>query len=78
MKIESSKYIFEKSPNIKFMKISPLGEKLCYADRHIDIHTGRQTGGPTEDTKLIIAFRNFATAPNKNYNNATACPSLWT
>jgi hypothetical protein len=78
MKIESSKYIFEKASNIKFMNIYPFGAKLFHVNRHIDIQIGRQAGGRTEVPELIIAFRNFAKAPNKNYNDATACPSFWT
>jgi hypothetical protein len=77
MKIVSSKYISEKASNIRFMNISQVGAKLFHTNRHIDIQTGRQTDGPTDVSKLIT-FRNFAKAPNKNYNNATACPSLWT
>jgi hypothetical protein len=77
MKIESSKYISEKPSNIKFMTISRIGSKLVHANRHIEIQTGTQTGGPTDVSKLIIAFRNFVKAPNKNYNYATSCPSLW-
>jgi Fe-S-cluster formation regulator IscX/YfhJ len=72
MQIESSKYVFEKASNIKFINISPIGVKLCHANRHIDVQTSR----PTDVWKLIIAFRNFAKTPNKNYNDATACPSL--
>ena len=60
------------------MNISPVGAKLFHANGHIDIQTGRQTSGPTDVSKLIITFRNFVKAPNKNCNNATACPSLWT
>jgi len=60
------------------MNISSIGAKLFHANRHTDVQTGRQTGGPTDVSKLTIAFRNFAKAPNKNYNDITACPSLWT
>ena len=35
------------------MKIRPLGAELFHADRQTDM------------TKLIVAFRNFANAPNK-------------
>ena len=38
-----------------FMKIRPVGVKLFHADV--------QTGGHTDMTKLIIAFRNFVQAP---------------
>jgi hypothetical protein len=78
MKIVSSKRISEKASNIRFMNISPVGAKLFHTNRHIDIQTGRQTDGPTDASKLIITFRNFAKAPNKNHNNATECAFLWT
>jgi hypothetical protein len=40
---------------LNFMKIRPVGAELFYADRQTDI------------TKLTVAFRNFANAPN-NYS----------
>ena len=39
------------------MKIRPMGAELFHAD-------GR-TDGQTDMTKLIVAFRNFAEAPNE-------------
>ena len=45
------------------MKIRPVGAELFHADR--------RTGGRTDkrrDTKLIVAFRNFANAPEKSEN----------
>ena len=36
------------------MKIRPVGAELFYADRRTDMK------------KLIVAFRNFANAPNKD------------
>jgi Fe-S-cluster formation regulator IscX/YfhJ len=44
-----------------FMKIRPMEAELFYAkDTQIDDRTDRQTDMP----KLIVAFRNFAKAPN--------------
>ena len=40
-----------------FMKIRPERAELLYADRRTD--------GWTDMTKLMVAFRNFATAPKK-------------
>jgi hypothetical protein len=39
------------------MKIRPVGAELSHADR--------QTDGRTDLTQLIVAFRNFAKAPQK-------------
>ena len=39
-------------------------------DRQIDRYTDRQTDKQTDVKKLIIAFRNFATAPNKKYEKS--------
>jgi len=58
MKLEFSRQIFEKYSNTKFQ----VGAKLSHADgrtdRQIDTHTHTQT-----HTKLIVAFRNFASGP---------------
>jgi hypothetical protein len=45
--------------NINFflLKIRSVGGELFYAER--------QTGGETDMTKLIVAFCNFAKAPNQ-------------
>jgi hypothetical protein len=53
MKLEFSQQIFEKYS----MKIRPLGVELF----HVDALTDRQA----DVTKLIVAFRNFANAPQK-------------
>ena len=53
MKLEFSRQIFEKSSDIKFNK-NPVGAELFHADR-------RQA----DMTKLIVAFRSFANAPEK-------------
>ena len=39
------------------MEIRPLGDELFHADKQT------QTGGRTDMTKLVVAFRNFANAP---------------
>jgi len=45
---------FQKSTQISnFLKIRPVGADLLHLDRR------------TDTTKLIVAFRNFANAPNK-------------
>jgi hypothetical protein len=43
--------VCEKSSNINFMKIRPVGAELFHADRRTDM------------TKLIVAFRNCANVP---------------
>jgi len=53
MKLEFSRQIFEKSPNIKFAWKSVQWEPSCSI----------RTDGRTDMTKLIVAFRNFANAP---------------
>jgi len=53
MALVSSREIFEKNTQIpNFMKIRPVEADLFDA------------GGRTDTTKLIVAFRNFANAPN--------------
>ena len=51
MELKFYEQIFEKSLNIKFIKIRPLWYELFHAD------------GQTDMTKVIVAFRNFANAP---------------
>jgi len=43
------------------MKIRSLGAEL--------FHAGGRTEGQTDVTKLIVAFRNFANAPDKLHNS---------
>jgi len=51
--------IFSKNPQISnFLIIRPVGTKLFHAD-------GR-TDGQTYMKELIVAFRNFANAPNED------------
>ena len=50
---------FSKNIHItNFMKIRPVGDELCHADR--------QTYRRTDIRTLIIAFRNFANAPKRS------------
>jgi hypothetical protein len=46
------------------MKIRPVGADLFHADGWTDGRTDRQR--LTDMTKLIVAFRNFANAPNND------------
>jgi hypothetical protein len=65
MKVEFSGQIFEKkkkSSNIKFHQI-PSSDCLLVPYGH---WTDRRTNGQKDMTKLIVAFRNFANARNKN------------
>ena len=57
MKLEFSRQIFEKAQISNLIKIRPEGAELFHAEGH-----GR-TDGQTDMTKLIVAFRNFASAP---------------
>ena len=62
VRFNETKFIDRFSQNTQissFMKILPVGAELFHDD-------GR-TGGRTDMTKLIVAFRNFANAP-KNDN----------
>jgi hypothetical protein len=54
IKLEFCPEILEKYPNIKFNKNPPTGSRV--------ISRGR-LDEPTDMTKLIVAVRNFATAP---------------
>jgi hypothetical protein len=53
MKLEFSRQIFEK---VSYIKIRLVGTEF---------HAGGQTDGWTDTTKLIVAFRNSANAPDK-------------
>jgi hypothetical protein len=59
IKIEFSRQVFEKSPNIKFHENPSSWSRV--------VPRG-QTDGRTDLTKLIVVFRNFASAP-KNAQN---------
>jgi hypothetical protein len=52
MKLEFSGQIFEKFSITNSINIFPEGAELLHADKRTDM------------TKLIVAFRNFANAPN--------------
>jgi hypothetical protein len=47
----------------------PTGVVLFHAHEQTDGRTDRQTDRLTDVKKLIIAFRNFANAPNKEIQN---------
>ena len=51
MKLEFSGQVFKKTQISIFIKIRSVGAELFHADRQTDM------------TKLIVAFRNFAKAP---------------
>jgi hypothetical protein len=53
MKLEFSRQIFEKYPNIKSKK-NPVRDELFHADRR-----------KADMKKLIVAFRSFVNAPEK-------------
>jgi hypothetical protein len=70
MKLEFSLQIFEESSNIKFRENQFIWSRIVPCGR-----TERQ-----EDiTKLLVAFRNFANAPKKEYNSEmlNALRQLW-
>jgi hypothetical protein len=60
--------LFKSSQISNFIKIHPVGAELFHADRRIDM------------TQLIVAFRNFANAPdisNVQYFVTSVCDSVW-
>jgi hypothetical protein len=59
MKLEISRQIFEKYPNINFIKIRQMGAELFHGD------------GQTDMPKPIIAFPNFANASKGSIINNT-------
>jgi len=58
MKLEFSRQIFEKYTNIKFHENLPNGSRIFPCG---------WTGGHTDITKLIVAFRNIANVPKNLY-----------
>jgi len=64
MKLEFSRRVFERYSNIKFHENPYSGGRVVPCG---------QTDGPTFITKLIVAFRNFANAPN----SADAILCMW-
>jgi hypothetical protein len=59
MKLDFSRQILEKCSNIKFYKNPSNGDEFFYVDRH----KYRKTDKQRDMTKLMVAFRNFASAP---------------
>jgi hypothetical protein len=63
MKLEHSRQIFEEQLNLKFHENLSNGSRVFPCGR-----TEGQIDGRTYMTKLIIAFRRLAIAPNKDYH----------
>jgi hypothetical protein len=61
MKLELSRQIFEKCPNIKFYENLPNGSRVFPCGGR-DGRTDRQT---ERHAKLVVVFRSFAKAPKK-------------
>jgi hypothetical protein len=66
MELEFSLQIFEKYSK-KFMKICPVGAELFHAEGRMD--------GRTDVPILIVAFRNFANAPNNEWTYTFSVPT---
>jgi len=47
------------------MTVRPVGAELLHADRQTDGQTDGWTDRPSDITKLIVAFHNFANAPKR-------------
>ena len=60
MKLEFSRYNFEKNSDIKLIKILSVGAELFHTVERTDM------------TKLIVTFRNFANAP-RNAESKLRC-----
>ena len=64
--------MLEKSDTPNFMEILPEGAALFLVGRQTDRQTDRQNdwlaGRHTVMTKLLVAFRNFTSAPNARKN----------
>jgi hypothetical protein len=69
MKLEFSGQIFEKYSNIKVLKIRLVGAELFHADGRTDRQIDRQRDRQTDMAKLVVAFRNFANAPENQYQS---------
>jgi hypothetical protein len=67
MKHEFPRQIFEKYANIKFNTNPPVGAGLFHADTHTHTHM----------TKLTVAFRNFANAPENVPNILRLKTLIW-
>jgi hypothetical protein len=68
MKLEFSGEIFEEYSNIKFYEDPSSGSLVVPYGQ-----TDRQTDIPSDITKLIVAFRNFAKAPEDEIRNLRNC-----
>jgi hypothetical protein len=66
MEREFSRQIFENSPNIKLMKIRPVGAELFHADGQTDRHD-----------EANIHFSQFCGAPKKMINRAPYFFVFW-
>jgi hypothetical protein len=65
-KFEFSRQIFKKNAQISnFMKICPVVTEML----HVEGQSDRRTDGPTDVTKLIFVFLNFANAPDYMKNS---------
>jgi hypothetical protein len=64
MKLDFSRQIFEKSSNMKFYEKMASGNRIVPCGQ-TDEEKNRQTDRRTDMMKLIVAFRKFANAPNK-------------
>jgi hypothetical protein len=60
MKLEFSRKVFEKYSNVKFDDIAHSGSRIVPRGCK-----DTQTDGRTDMTKLIVALRNFANAPEE-------------
>jgi len=61
MKVEFSRQIFEKYPNVSFHKTLSSGSRVVPCGR-TSRQTDRQTDKHADMTKLIVAFRYFGNA----------------
>ena len=64
MKLEFSPQIFERYWNIQISEYPSSGSHAAGGQTHRHRHTDTQTHRHTDITKLILAFRHFAKAPN--------------
>jgi len=58
MKLQFSRQIVEKCPNINFGENPPVGAELCQAVRRADV------------MKQIVAFRNFSNASKNSFRTS--------
>ena len=66
MKVEFSRQKFDTHCNINFHENSSSGSRVVAYGQ-----TDRQTHGPADTMKLIVAFRNYANGPkNRNWRSS--------